>query len=152
MTLHFSAKNLKDLFPSSKAYRAFEQFAQVLKERKNRMSAHHVSQFATSQAKEKVYNKANFYWYVITPLLELGFLDKIPTWNNDLKRTQYCYVPVFNDIPRHPVGRGYYRDAWYLCKEWNDLFFSSNGSTSTEDLQKEILTPELGNVRQQRNL
>ena len=138
------AKNLKDLFPSSKAYRAFEQFAVVLKQRKNKMSVHHVSQFAISQAKERVYNKANFYWYVITPLLELGFLDKIPTWNSDLKRTQYCYVPVFNDIPRHPVGRGYYRDAWYLCKEWNDLFFGIDASTRFAYSEAESAAPKLG--------
>ncbi len=124
------AKTIRELFPSPKAYRAFEQFATVLKEGGNRMSVHHVSQFASSQAKERVYNKANFYWYIITPLLELGFLDKIPTWNNELKRTQYCYVPVFNDLPRHPVGRGYYRDAWYLCMEWNDLFFGEEAHMS----------------------
>lgn len=138
------AKNLKDLFPSSKAYRAFEQFVVVLKQRKNKMSVHHASQFATSQAKERVYNKANFYWYVITPLLELGFLDKIPTWNSDLNRTQYCYVPVFNDIPRHPVGRGFYRDAWYLCKEWNDLFFGIDASTRFANSEEESAAPKLG--------
>jgi hypothetical protein len=130
-------KKLLDLFPSSKAYQAFEHFANILKNQNNKMTVHHVSEFATLQAKERVYNKANFYWYVITPLLELGFLDKIPTWNNDLKRTQYCYVPVFNDLPRHPVGRGYYRDAWYLCKEWNDLFFGEESSLRNVNQFKE---------------
>jgi hypothetical protein len=99
------------------------------------MSVHHVSQFATSQAKDRIYNKANFYWYVISPLLELSFLDKIPTWNDQLKRTQYCYVPVYNDLPRHPVGRGYYRDAWYLCKQWNDLFFKNDRTLPARNSQ-----------------
>jgi hypothetical protein len=116
-------KKLQDLFPSQKAYHAFLLFAAQLRESSNRITVHHTSQFATMQASEKVYNKANFYWYVITPLVDLGFLDKIPSWNSDLKKTQYCYVPLKFQLPRHPVGHGYYRDSWYICKEWNDLFF-----------------------------
>ena len=125
------AKNLKDLFPSQKAYGAFLLFAEELKRNSNKITVHHTSQFASKQATERVYNKANFYWYVINPLVDLGFLDKVPTWNNDLKRTQYCYVPLKFDIPRHPISHGYYRDAWYICKEWNELFFEILESASS---------------------
>jgi hypothetical protein len=117
---------MEDLFPSKKAYNAFVNFASEIKKSGNRITVHHASLFATTQAKEKIYNKANFYWYVVGPLIDLGFLDKIPTWNSVLKRTQYCYVPLRFDLPRHPVGHGYYRDAWYLCKEWNRLFFEDS--------------------------
>jgi hypothetical protein len=116
-------KRVEDLFPSRKAHESFLHFATVVKKSGNRMTVHHVSQFATEQARQKVYNKANFYWYVIAPLVDLGFIDKIPTWNQDLKRTQYCYVPLQFQIPRHPIGHGFYRDAWHICKEWNEIFF-----------------------------
>lgn len=119
-------KTLQELFPSPKARRAFLDFATELKRNGNKITVHHASVFASRQAENKVYNKANFYWYVIGPLVDLGFLDKVPTWNNNLKKTQYCYVPLRFDLPRHPVGHGYYRDAWHLCKEWNDLFFESD--------------------------
>ena len=116
-------KTLQDLFPSRKAFDSFSLLARELRTNGNRLTVHHASVFATRLASEKVYNKANFYWYVIGPLVDLGFLDKIPTWNDALKRTQYCYVPLKFDIPRHPLSHGYYRDAWYVCKEWNELFF-----------------------------
>jgi hypothetical protein len=100
-------------------------FAKELHEGGNKMTVHRTSQLATRNAQEKVYNKANFYWYVINALLDLGFLDKVPTWNPDLRKTQYCYVPLKFEIPRHPLSHGYFRDAWYVCTDWNDLFFRS---------------------------
>jgi hypothetical protein len=116
-------RSIQNLFPSKKAYDCFVSFAREISANGNKISVHHASKFASRMASEKIYNKANFYWYVINPLVDLGFLDKIATWNNDLKRTQYCYVPLRFEIPRHPLSHGYYRDAWYVCQEWNQLFF-----------------------------
>jgi hypothetical protein len=119
------ARSVRDIFPSQKAFSGFMEFAKELRRSGNKITVHHTSQFATRLASEKIYNKANFYWYVINPLVDLGFLDKVPTWNNSLKKTQYCYVPLKFEIPRHPLSHGYFRDAWYVCQEWNDLFFGN---------------------------
>ncbi len=116
-------RRVRDIFPSKKAYDCFAIFAKEIVANGNKITVHHASQLASRMASEKVYNKANFYWYVVNPLIDLGFLDKIPTWNNALKKTQYCYVPLKFEMPRHPVSHGYYRDAWYVCEEWNQLFF-----------------------------
>ena len=124
------ARSIRDLFSSQKAYDSFMMFAKELRQSGNKITVHHASQFASKMASERVYNKANFYWYVINPLVDLGFLNKVPTWNNILKRTQYCYVPLKFEIPRHPLSHGYYRDAWYVCQEWNELFFCSERTGS----------------------
>jgi hypothetical protein len=118
-----SIKHVRDLFASDKPYNAFLRLAEELKANGNRVTVSQASQFSKKLHREKVYNRANFYWYVLSPLIDLGFIEKRPVWNDGLKRTQYSYAVVHVDIPRHPIGGGYYRDAWYLCKEWNDLFF-----------------------------
>ncbi|MGI0085508.1 MAG: hypothetical protein ACREBQ_10540 [Nitrososphaerales archaeon] len=133
------ARSIRDLFTGQKAYDSFTMFAKELRNNGNKMTVHHASEFASKLAAERVYNKANFYWYVIGPLVDLGFLNKIPTWNNILKRTQYCYVPLRFDIPRHPLSHGYYRDAWYVCQEWNDLFFGSVASRDAETVSLNVV-------------
>jgi hypothetical protein len=139
-----SIKHVRDLFVSEKPYRAFLRLAEELKTNQNKITVSHVSQLSKKLHAEKVYNRGNFYWYVLSPLIDLGFVEKIPTWNETLKRTQYSYAAVHVDIPRHPIGGGYYRDAWYLCKEWNDIFFGDGLKTKTasseEMSEKKIAT------------
>jgi hypothetical protein len=116
-------RHISDLFPSSKSYRAFRALADEMKNRGNRLSTNAVSELSKKLHQEKVYNRGNFYWYVLQPLVELGFIERVPFWNENLKRTQYCYTVVKYDLPRYPISSGYLRDAYFLCREWNEFFF-----------------------------
>jgi len=118
-------RHVSDLFPSPKSYRAFQELASEMKSRGNRMSTNAVSELSKRMHKEKIYNRANFYWYVLEPLVELGFFERRPFWNESLKKTQYSYVVVKYDLPRYPISSGYMRDAYFLCREWNEYFFES---------------------------
>jgi hypothetical protein len=62
---------------------------------------------------------------VLEPLVELGFFERRPFWNESLKKTQYSYVVVRYDLPRYPISSGYMRDAYFLCREWNEYFFEN---------------------------
>jgi hypothetical protein len=117
-------RHISDLFPSPKSFKAFESFALEIKGRGNRITANAVSELSKKLHKEKVYNRGNFYWYVLEPLVELGFIERRPFWNENLKRTQYSYDIVKFDLPRYPISSGYLRDAYFLCREWNEYFFS----------------------------
>ena len=119
-------RHVSDLFPSPKSYGAFQMLAEEMKKSGNRLTTNAVSDFSKKLHKAKIYNRANFYWYVLEPLVELGFLERRPFWNESLKRTQYCYEVVRYDLPRYPISSGYMRDAYFLCREWNDLFFEGS--------------------------
>lgn len=105
-----------------------------MKNRGNRLSTNAVSELSKKLHRDKVYNRANFYWYVLEPLVELGFFERRPFWNDALKKTQYSYVAVKYDLPRYPISSGYMRDAYFLCREWNDYFF--DGSENYGDMYK----------------
>jgi hypothetical protein len=119
-------RHVSDLFPSTKSYKAFQALAEEMKTRGNRMTTNAVSEMSKRMHKEKIYNRANFYWYVLEPLVELGFFERRPFWNDSLKKTQYSYVVVKYDLPRYPISSGYMRDAYFLCREWNEYFFDGS--------------------------
>ncbi len=127
-------RHISDLFPSPKSYQAFQELASEMRNRGNRMSTNAVSELSKKMHKKKIYNRANFYWYVLEPLVQLGFFERRPFWNESLKKTQYSYVVVRYDLPRYPISSGYMRDAYFLCREWNDYFFE--GTAKDADMYR----------------
>lgn len=66
------------------------------------------------------YARQNFYGTLLRRLVELGFIELITRAD----KISY-YLPVIQRIPKKaPGGRNFYNLAFYVCKAWNDFFWS----------------------------
>ena len=60
---------------------------------------------------------------ILRTLLDLGFISKnVPVWDDSRKKTLYLYTSNIFDIPQRAPSIGFWKQAYYVCKKWNEMF------------------------------
>ena len=68
------------------------------------------------------YSYHNFYTKLIRKLLDLGFLERgVVVWDAKHQRTASVYQLKLQSIPDRPPSSGFFKQAWQVSKDWNDL-------------------------------
>ena len=68
------------------------------------------------------YSYHNFYTKLIRKLLDLGFLERgVVVWDAKHQRTASVYQLKLQSIPDRPPSSGFFKQAWQVSQDWNDL-------------------------------
>ncbi|MCX8192111.1 MAG: hypothetical protein N3F06_04820 [Nitrososphaerales archaeon] len=130
-TIRSASNALEILFPKGKTRTAATLFIQWLNERGGQATKSAISHFANQLQEGNFqvngipfkYSRRNFYLTILKTLIDLGFISRnVPVWDSKRKRTLYVYSRNIFDIPQKPPAIGFWRNAYYICKKWNEMF------------------------------
>ena len=68
------------------------------------------------------YSYHNIYTKLIRKLLDLGFLERgAVIWDAKHQKTVSAYQLKLQSIPDRPPSSGFFKQAWHVSSDWNDL-------------------------------
>ena len=129
--IHASNTAIEIIFPKGRTRDAAKFFIDWLKKRSGKATKNAVSRFAddlqsniySKDGVEFKYSRTNFYMTILRTLLDLGFISKnVPIWDDSRKKTLYLYTSNIFDIPQRAPSIGFWKQAYYVCKKWNEMF------------------------------
>jgi len=76
------------------------------------------------------YSYHNFYTKLVRKLLDLGLMEKgAVIWDAKHQKTVAAYQLKLQSIPDRPPSSAFFKRAWQVSKDWNDLI-QGNGYPS----------------------